>query len=258
MLRLCRECRGSLLPPEQIGPRNNSWGGWPSAQGLTPYLVLRITIAGEPDAATGFLVNVQELDQVLRAQGLATIRLRWMAGQNASESALLAAWNAILPAIPPPTSVVRLELSLTPSLHYAIEEDGRMILVTQQFEFSAAHRLHCPDLSDEQNLAIFGKCNNPNGHGHNYVLEITLAGEAAAHGQFIRLIDFEHVVRKQVIDRFDHKDLNRDTAEFATLNPTVENITQVVWNLLDGQFGQARLHRVRVYETPKTWAEASR
>lgn len=258
MLRLCRECRGSLLPADQIRPRTNSWGGWPSAAGLTPYVVLRITIAGEPDPATGFLVNVQELDQLLRDRGFTTIRDQWLAGPTTCEAALTAAWRALLPAIAGPSKVVRLELSLTPSLHYAIEEDERMILLTQQFEFSAAHRLHCPELSAEQNWAIFGKCNNPHGHGHNYLLEVTLSGEASVEGQYIRLTDFEQTVRERVVDRFDHKDLNRDTQEFATLNPTVENITQVVWNLLDGQFGSARLHRVRVYETPKTWAEVSR
>jgi 6-pyruvoyltetrahydropterin/6-carboxytetrahydropterin synthase len=130
-----------------------------------------------------------------------------------------------------------------------------MIFVTQQFEFSAAHRLHCPQWSDEENARVFGKCNFANGHGHNYVVEVTIGGEPNATGEVLPLRKIEQTVDELVINRFDHRHLNYDTAEFAELNPTVENLAQVVWNLLDGKFAPARLSAVRVYETPKTWAE---
>ena len=131
-----------------------------------------------------------------------------------------------------------------------------MVYLTQQFELSAAHRLHCPSLSDEQNRATFGKCNNPSGHGHNYLLEVTLAGRPDERtGALLPLPRFEEIVKSQVIDVLDHKHLNADTAQFRDVNPSVENIARVIWGMLVGKLGQAALHRIRVWETPKTWAE---
>lgn len=131
-----------------------------------------------------------------------------------------------------------------------------MIQVTESFEFSAAHRLHCPDLSDEENRRIFGKCSNPNGHGHNYVVEVTVSGQPDdATGNVIELHLFRHTVRERVIDRFDHKHLNLDCVEFQSLNPSVENIARVIWDRLHDAFHSCRLAGVRVWETPKTYAE---
>ena len=131
-----------------------------------------------------------------------------------------------------------------------------MVEVTQTFEFSAAHRLHVPAMSEEENRDYFGKCNNPSGHGHNYRVEVTMAGEVSnPAGRVFPLPRFEEIVRREVIDRLDHKHLNADTPEFADLNPSVENITRTIWQLLDGRFAPARLRRVRVWETAKTYAE---
>ena len=130
-----------------------------------------------------------------------------------------------------------------------------MVRVTEQFEFSASHRLHCAELSDEENRKLFGKCNNPRGHGHNYVIEVTVEGQGDETGRLTSLTELEEVVNKRLIDRFDHKHLNEDTEEFRSLNPTVENIAQVAWNLLVDGLSSVRLANVRVYVTPKTWAD---
>ena len=129
--------------------------------------------------------------------------------------------------------------------------------VTQQFEFSATHRLHCNDLSDDENLKLFGKCNNPLGHGHNYVVEVTNRVEAGRQDVHV-VEELETKVMSEVIDRFDHRHLNVEVEEFKNLNPTVENIAHVIWKLLDGKFSSSTLANVRVYETPKTWADYSR
>lgn len=133
-----------------------------------------------------------------------------------------------------------------------------MIELTQSFEFSAAHRLHVAALSDAENQSTFGKCNNPRGHGHNYQVDITIAGRPdPASGCVLPLPQFEALVKQHVIDRLDHKHLNEDTTEFAGVNPTVENIARVIWGLLAGRVAPARLARVRVWETPKTYADYS-
>lgn len=143
-------------------------------------------------------------------------------------------------------------LKATPFLRFTIDDqDETMIQVSQQFEFSASHRLHCSNLSDKENRELFGKCNNPNGHGHNYVLDLTFVDT----GENFVLSQIESKVKELVIDPFDHKYLNDEVDEFQSLNPSVENIALTVWNRLDGHFESARLANVRVYETPKTWAD---
>ena len=131
-----------------------------------------------------------------------------------------------------------------------------MVQLTEQFEFSASHRLYCPALSAAENDRIFGKCANPNGHGHNYVLDVTVEGNVAAHtGWVVEPQPFERTVIERVIEPFDHKHLNQDCAEFAELNPTVENLARVIWMRLHDHVAPGRLVCVRLWETPKTCAE---
>lgn len=244
---------------EQALPVTNSWGGWPSAVGIAPYLVLRIIVSGEPHPVTGYLVNIQDLDVLLRqyAIPLAAQRLSAIGVRLTGESLLRGILLEVQIRVPQRCHLESLALWTTPHLHYEIRPgEESMVEVTQTFEFSASHRLHVSSLSDEQNRQAFGKCNNPAGHGHNYRLEVTLAGEISEKtGRVMALPAFEAVVKREVIDRFDHKHLNSDTAEFADLNPSVENIARTIWNLLAGKVSPARLRRVRVWETAKTYAE---
>jgi 6-pyruvoyltetrahydropterin/6-carboxytetrahydropterin synthase len=176
-----------------------------------------------------------------------------------AERLLQAVWQQIATQAPNHAVLVRLELLTTPFLRYAIErERPEMVQLTQQFEFSAAHRLNCRELSDEANRRTFGKCNNPSGHGHNYVLEVTVAALPDEQtGAVLPLPRFEEIVKQRVIDQLDHKHLNEDTTVFAERNPTVENIAKAVWEMLAEQLSPARLANVRVFETPKTWADYS-
>jgi 6-pyruvoyltetrahydropterin/6-carboxytetrahydropterin synthase len=244
---------------EKALPVTNSWGGWPSAVGVAPFLVLRIIVSGTPDPVTGYLVNIQELDRLLRRHAIpvAAQRLSTSGVGLAGESLLAAIFERVRTRVPDRCRLETLSLLVTPYLSYAINErDSTMVELTQCFEFSASHRLHVPDLSDEENLGTFGKCNNPNGHGHNYQVEITVAGPIPeTTGRVLPLPQFEAAVKREVIDRFDHKHLNTDTAEFARVNPSVENIAHVIWRLLQASVAPAKLRRVRVWETAKTYAE---
>ncbi len=244
---------------EKALPVTNSWGGWPSAVGIAPYLVLRVVVSGRPDPVTGYLVSIQELDKLLRnhAIPLAARRLRAAGVGLSGESLVRGIWDSFGGAAPDRCSMKSLQLSTTPHLSYAIEAgDESMTSLTQCFEFSASHRLHVAALSDEQNRRQFGKCNNPTGHGHNYRVEVTLRGAVSdSTGVLMPLPEFEAVVKREVIDRLDHKHLNADVSAFREMNPSVENIARVVWSYLDGVLPSTMLHSVRVWETAKTYAE---
>ena len=125
-----------------------------------------------------------------------------------------------------------------------------MIRVTRKVEFSAAHFYHNPNLSAEENRRLFGKCNNPHGHGHNYTLEVTVAGEVDERSGFvIDLKLLKELMNREVIDSLDHRHLNEEVPEFRNAIPTTENVAIAIWKRLEGKFNGAKLHRVRLYET---------
>ena len=121
--------------------------------------------------------------------------------------------------------------------------------LTRRYVLSASHRLHADALSDEQNRATYGKCNNPHGHGHNYSLEVTVSGQVRYDtGMVCNLVDLDEAVRHTVLDRFDHQNLNT-LPDFAALVPTTENLTEIIFNILKQSFHSAHLERVRIEET---------
>ena len=130
------------------------------------------------------------------------------------------------------------------------------VAVIRKAHFNAAHRLHNPKWSDEKNDKVFGLCNNYNYHGHNYELEVKVSGEIDPDtGMVIDLKDLSDLIKAEIEDRFDHKNLNLDTEEFANLNPTAENICVVIYNILKGKLGEKYDLHVRLYETPRNFVE---
>lgn len=124
-----------------------------------------------------------------------------------------------------------------------------MVYLTRKCEFSASHVYHNPDFTPEENRRIFGKCNNPNGHGHNYTLEVTVEGKVDGDSGFvIDLKELKDILNREIIDVLDHRHLNKEVPEFATEIPTTENIAIWAWRRLDGKLKSAKLHRVRLYE----------
>jgi 6-pyruvoyltetrahydropterin/6-carboxytetrahydropterin synthase len=131
-----------------------------------------------------------------------------------------------------------------------------MIYVTRRAEFAASHFYHNPQFSAEENRRIFGKCNNPHGHGHNYVLEVTVGGEVdATTGMVMDLKELKKLLEKEVLDVMDHRFLNQEVAPFATTIPTTENIAIQVWKLIAPKLQAGQLHRVRLYETPDLFVD---
>ncbi len=130
------------------------------------------------------------------------------------------------------------------------------IAVFRRAHFNAAHRLHNPNWSDEENLRVFGICSNTNYHGHNYELEVKVIGEVnPATGMLIDLKDLKELIYQQIELRFDHKNLNLDTEEFQSVNPTAENICYAIWKILRGHLEDNLELRVRLYETPRNYVE---
>ena len=130
------------------------------------------------------------------------------------------------------------------------------IAAFRKAHFNAAHRLYNPKWSDERNQEVFGLCNNPNYHGHNYDLEVKVSGEVDPEtGYLIDLKVLKDLIRNEVELRFDHKNLNLDTEEFRTLNPTAENICYVIWNILRAKLDEKYDLAVRLYETPRNYVE---
>lgn len=122
--------------------------------------------------------------------------------------------------------------------------------------FNAAHRLHNPEWSEEKNQQVFGKCNNPNYHGHNYNLEVGVFGEIdSATGYVYDLKVLSDLIEDKVLNRFDHKNLNLDVPEFKNLNPTAENIVVVIYNLLRSEIDEKFDLKIKLYETERNYVE---
>ena len=131
-----------------------------------------------------------------------------------------------------------------------------VVTVTRRLRFNAAHRVHNPALSDEENARLFGKCNNPNWHGHNYTLEVSVTGPVDPRtGYVVDLGLLKRVVESEVIDRVDHRNMNIDVDFMQGIIPTTENIVVACWRVLEGAVAPARLARLRLWETENNYAE---
>ena len=131
-----------------------------------------------------------------------------------------------------------------------------MIYVTRREVFSAAHRLYNPRLSDEENEKLFGKCSNPNWHGHNYVLEVVVKGEIdSLTGYVIDLKELKRIIRENIIEKLDHKNLNLDVDFLKGKIPSGENLVVAIWNQLEGKITNGKLHSIKLFETENNYFE---
>lgn len=234
----------------------NGHGGVPAADGFGAFAEFRVSCEGEPDGASGYLINIKEIDRAVRSKVVP-----WLAQVSCETPgtplAGLVRRAGTIAAENLPVRVRRVSLHPTPYLSLeANMADGanRTALIRQQFEFSASHRLHVTTLSDDENRRLFGKCNNPGGHGHNYRVEPAVEVDPDSP---VPVGEIERITGEVVLDRFDHKHLNEQTAEFAAeggLNPSVENIARVCFELLQGPIGRSggTLRAVTVWETDRT------
>lgn len=261
MIELARTVRFCVNPlarraTAREGRPRNTFAAWPSMAGLGAYYELTVTCRGEPDPTTGYMMNITAIDAAVRDHAIGLIEQAAIDRPGVEPGALLRELiEALQPALE--RSVARVRWHLTPFYSVTMEaDDMSRVLIRQQFEFAAAHRLHCPELSEAENRRTFGKCNNPNGHGHNYRLEVAVAAPVASDGSpgGFTVRELEAVVGETIVDRFDHTHLNMDCPEFQDLNPSVENIARVFHGLLEPAVARAgaELAAVTVWETEKT------
>lgn len=248
-IRFCLGADGTLAAD---APPSNTFAAWPPMRGLGRYYELEITCRGEADPRTGYFINIKEIDQAARKRALPLVSraacehgaMGWLM------KAMFTEVNAELNGC-----VTRVDLVLSPGYRLAIQgADMSSVLISQQYEFAAAHRLHVPDLDERENRRIFGKCNNPAGHGHNYRVEVTVRGPIDSGGGCAAVEDLDEIVDRAAIRKLDHKHLSVDVPEFAQLNTSVENIARVVYGMLKDAVTRigVKLEQVRVWETGKT------
>lgn len=267
MFRLAREVRFCIDPTdaghEPSASRGvNGFAGIPAIRTLASrYFALTVTLQGQPDPRSSYLRNIKEIDDAVRSLAVPVVA-RGLRNAESNRAPggfeVMLELHAALRDAWPGATLASLQLELSPFTRIAVHSNELpMIRLSHRFEFSASHRLHNPALSDEQNVATFGKCNNPQGHGHNYELQVTVAGPVRDDGRIIDLATLEQVVHEEVIRPFDHKHLNLQTPPFDTINPSVENIARVIFERLKAPLAsrQVKLASVTVWETPKTFAE---
>ena len=261
MHKLCRYVRFSInpfLPAVEAG--FNSFASKPAGEGLAVFLELGVELAGVADKATGLIVNVSDIDRKVRdcavgvfAEKIKTdFRSARHTGFDELVFLLKTIWEKLTNQFGS-AQLSKLILKLSPFRTLAVvDKDCAMVYYSEKFEFAAAHKLWNEKFSEKQNIDAFGKCANPTGHGHNYIVEVTVK---YLTGQPFKTGEFEKVVDKELIHAVDHKNLNSDLQEFQRTTPTVENIAVFAWNKLAGRFGKTTvLHCVTVWETDKTYS----
>lgn len=228
--------------------------------------VLDVTVEGEIDPQTGIIVNIKDIDRIVKERIVQVLDRQFINRQvpafcdrPVTAEALTAFIAAELaPHLPPEVTLTALRLEQTPleaaewRAHEEPEERGRMLL-TRVYEFAASHRLYSPQLSEEENWELFGKCCYPHGHGHNYVLEVTVSGPIdPCTGRVMDSDVLDAIVNQEVVDRYDHRHFNYDIPEFEGLIPSSEVITKMIWDRLHAHIpAPARLHRIVLRETAR-------
>jgi 6-pyruvoyltetrahydropterin/6-carboxytetrahydropterin synthase len=257
IVRLSREVRFGLAG--ELAHSSNSFAGQPVMEGMAPFVAMTVAVSGPIDPATGMLVNIKKIDEVVRHRAVKILREATGTRSREVTGVLDELFDGISKSLTAgELHVTGVAVAVSPYLSFAIQREERpMVRLSQRFEFSAAHRLHSERLSREENIEVFGRCNNPNGHGHNYELEVTVAGEPNPKtGVVMSIGDLQALVNEHIVNVFDHKHLNLDCAEFRNLNPTVENIACVLYRRLKPHMpGDTKLASIRVWETPKTMCE---
>jgi 6-pyruvoyltetrahydropterin/6-carboxytetrahydropterin synthase len=262
MHSLSRQVRFSIDPFSPVQKMGyNSYASKPDVDGLGLYFVLWVDLESQLNPDTGFVVNVSEIDKVIRQravpifiQGISEALTRRQPILLSDVISLLKqCWKEVKTAFES-KKLTRICLGLNPFQEISIQtEDTKMFTYGEKFEFAAMHQLWNDQFDDAKNAELFGKCANPAGHGHNYILEVQVQCETDSLGPGWKQ-DCQKVVKEEFLDLVDHKNLNKDVPEFDVLNPTVENLSFLAWQKLVGKLKNAKLFKVTVWENDRTFS----
>lgn len=249
------------LPELSEAENNQLFGLCTRSPGHGHNYVLYVAIAGELDRY-GMVMNLSEVKQVIKREitnqlDYSYLNDAWSEFQQTlptTENIARIIWQKLESHLP----LVNIQLFEHPQLWADYQGNGMEAYLTISTHFSAAHRLAHPDLSYEENVEIYGKCARPNGHGHNYHLEVTVKGEIDPRtGMLVDLGALQAAIDEQVVESFDHTFLNKDIAYFADIVPTAENIAVRIQDLLRLPIEQlgAQLHKIKLIESPNNSCE---
>lgn len=260
MVRLARQIRFSINPflhSESVGA--NAYTAKPCGEGLALYLQLTIEIVGPVQPETGFVVNVTDIDRAARQYAVPVFAERLGAHYRQARHIDLPALARMLVTAGERLAghfgaarVDRLILKLNPFREIMMQtHEPGAVYFSEKFEFAAMHKLWNDAFSEAENFAVFGKCANPTGHGHNYLVEVTI--KKTDDGPDFQIGRFEQVVDTELIEFVDHKNLNIDIPQFGQRIPTVENLAAFAWERLAGKLAPAQLDSVTVWESDRTY-----
>lgn len=224
--------------------------------------ILDVFYGGKIDERDGMIVNLSDIKPVL-AEAIAPldgafldVDLPHFQSVRPTAENLV---NFIWQRLPQTLGAATLHrVALRESASTRVEKTAESMRITRSYEFAAAHRLHVPQMDDATNAALYGKCNNASGHGHNYGLEVTIQGTSDdITGRIIAPAELDAIVDEEVFERFDHKHLNVDCPEFQTLVPTSENLARVIFDILSARLDNEtrRVAKVGLHETQKNYFE---
>ncbi len=269
------------IPAKSEEENRTLFGEWASPYNHGHNYTLDVTVEGDVDPATGMVVNIKDIDDVLQRTIVEKFDGKsindevdfFQSHSSSTENLLLYFADILFPSpfrgggvrgegpenpLPNEVRLTHLKLQETHLLYaeLSLKPEPKMTL-TRVYEFAASHRLHCPGLSNEKNLELFGKCNNPAGHGHNYILEVSVEGTPDPQtGMMVDIGAVDEQVNQLVVDRYDHKNFNEDIEEFEGRATTSEVIAQEIFDRLKAAL-PAKLERIRLHETARNIFEIS-
>jgi len=281
MHKLARQIRFAINPfGDSMQQGANSYCAKPTADGLSLFFALWVELKGSANKDTGFVVNVADIDRTVRDKAVGifdeyvkqyftssmslpdprrgskqsgSLALLGTPGGGFEQIGQLLSkvWQTIEKGFLP-AKIDSLTLELMPARKFGIKErDGNMLYISEKFEFAASHTLWNDKFSDEENEKVFGRCANRRGHGHNYIVEVTIKKSTA--DEPLKAGDFEKIVNEQFIQIVDHKNLNADVEHFKKVNPTVENIAEFAFKSLKDKLKPLQLGCVTVWENDRTF-----
>ncbi len=256
MVRLARLIRFSINPFSDTDPEGyNSFCSKPTAEGMALFFEICVELTGSVNPATGFIVNVADIDEVVGDFIVPLfgnkIRELYRQGVSIDLSYIVTLLNDCWPLLNDKfhgAQLNKIALNLNPHRKVSIG-DKDMVCLSEKFDFAATHKLWNDDYDEQKNLEVFGKCANPAGHGHNYILEVTVSLNEKEH---FSMVEFERMVDEHFLQLVDHKNLNAEVPEFKRTIPTVENIAALAWDKLESKFTNAALETINVWENDRT------